>query len=172
MMLLDCFNYLAVFVIDDAFYIVMAVLAAASTAISVDASNDAAKAQEQQGLLAADAAKKAARNEFLQNEENLKRERDNKKRRLARVRSGMIGGSGMVMDGSMEDAFVETAGRMELEIQDAARAGSMQVQGIRDQGALSLWEARTAAVASRVEASGSLLSGIGKTAGYAAKVTP
>ena len=164
----DFINILAVFGFDDAIYVIMLALAAASTAASADASKDAAKAQEQQGLLAQDAAKKAARNEELQVAENIKRARNNKRRRLARIRKGMLT-SGLVFEGSLEDSFTETAGRMELEIQDAARAGAMNAQNIRAQGDLSLWEGRVAAVSSRMEATGTLLQGATSMAGTAYK---
>lgn len=164
-MMVSLFEILAIFGIDDAImlYIALAVTAA-STAYSYDQSQKAAKAQEQAGAYQKKAADQAARNESLQNAENIRRARDNRKRRLARLRADAAGTSGLVMEGSLEDAFAEAAGRTELEIQDAARAGNLAVENQRSAGELSLWEARTKAVATRAEATGSLISSLSSTA--------
>ncbi|MCW1916979.1 hypothetical protein OJ996_25545 [Luteolibacter sp. GHJ8] len=151
------FETLAIFFVDDLIYVYLAI-AAASAAYSYDQSRKSAKAQEEAGLYQKMAADQAARNTSLQNAENIRRERVNKDRRLARMRAGMAGTSGLVMEGSLEDAFTESAGRMELEIQDMARAGAMQAANQHRAGEISLWEARTGAAATRAQATGSLLS--------------
>jgi hypothetical protein len=56
---------------------------------------------------------------------------------------------------------------MELEIQDAARAGRMEAANTRSAGNLALWESRVGALATRTEATGSLLSSVSSTAGVA-----
>ena len=157
-------NTLAVFVVDDLIYVYLAI-AAASAAYSYDQSRKSAKAQEQAGVYQKMAADQAARNTSLQNAENIRRARDNRSRRLARLRAGMAGTSGLVMEGSLEDAFAEAAGRTELEIQDAARAGNLDVANQQSAGELALWEARTQAVATRAQATGSLLSSASSIAG-------
>jgi hypothetical protein len=158
-------SILAVFVVDDLIYVYLAI-AAASAAYSYSAAQESAKAQEQAGLYQKQAADQQARNVELTNAENIRRERTNKKRRLARIRTGMAN-SGLVMEGSIEDAFVETAGVMELEIQDAARAGQMDAANLRSAGNLSLWESRVGALATRTEATGSLLSSAASMTGTA-----
>jgi hypothetical protein len=150
-------NILAVFGVDDLIYVYLAI-AAASAAYSYDQSRKSAKAQEEAGVYQKMASDQAARNTALQNAENIRRARDNRSRRLARLRAGMAGTSGLVMEGSLEDAFAEAAGRTELEIQDAARAGNLDVANQQSAGALALWEARTQAVATRAQATGSLHS--------------
>lgn len=157
------FQFLAVFGVDDLIYVYLA-LAAASAAYSYSASQDAAEATEEAGVIQQKAANQQARNTELEQAEAVRRMRDNKRRQLARIRSGM-NTSGLVFEGSLEDAFGETAGRLELEIQDAARAGSIQAQNQRSAGELALWEAKTQAVATRVEATGSLLSSGASMAG-------
>ena len=162
-------DFLSVFVIDDAIYAYLAYAAIAAAAVgagvsyvgaqkSANAAEDAAKAQKE----AADAA---ALNEQLQNAESIKRERTNKRRRLARMRAD-YGTSGVVMADSSMDVFAETSGIMELQIQDAARAGEMNAANMRNQGAMSLWEGRTQAAATRMASYGTLLSDVGSAAGY------
>jgi hypothetical protein len=163
---LEFINILAVFGIDDLIYVYLAI-AAASAAYSYDQSRKSAKAQEEAGVYQKMASDQAARNTALQNAENIRRERINKKRRLARLRTGMAGTSGLVMEGSLEDVFAESAGRMELEIQDMARAGAMDAANQQRAGDISLWEARTGAVATRAQATGSLLSSAASIVGGA-----
>jgi hypothetical protein len=151
------------FGIDTLFYIYLAA-AAVSAAYSYDQSRKSAKAQEQAGLYQKMAADQKARNTALETAEADRRMRVNKKRQLARLRAGMAGTSGLVMEGSLEDAFTETAGRLELEILDANRRGAMEAANQQSAGDLALWEARTQAVATRVEATGSLLSSVGSIA--------
>ena len=159
-------NTLAIFGVDDLIYVYLAI-AAASAAYSYDQSRKSAKAQEQAGVYQKMASDQAARNTALETAEADRRMRVNKKRQLARLRAGMAGTSGLVMEGSLEDAFAETAGRLELEILDANRRGAMEAANQQSAGDLALWEARTQAVATRVEATGSLLSSVGSIAGGA-----
>lgn len=157
------FNFLAVFVIDDAIYIALAIAAAAGTAVSYVGAKNAADAAEEAGKAQKAAADAAARNEELQAAESIKRERLNKRRRLARMRSELNAG-GVVMGDSTMDVFKETAGREELAIQDAARASNMDAANVRSQGNLALWEGRTAAVGQRISSYGTLISGASNVA--------
>ena len=155
---------LAVFVIDDLIYVYLAI-AAATAAYSYNAAQESAKAQEQAGAYQKKASEQQARNTELTLAENIRRERVNKRRRLARIRTAQ-NQSGLVFEGgSMEDAFLETAGQMELEIQDAARAGRMDAANTRSAGDLALWESRVGALSTRREATGSLLSSASSIAG-------
>lgn len=163
-------EFLAVFVVDDLIYVYLA-LAAASAVVSFDASRDQARAAEQAGAIQKDAADKAADVAELEAAEASRRARDDKKRKLARIRTGM-NQSGLVFDGSLEDVFAETAGRMELEVLDASRARLQEVQNIRGGGEMAMWEARTQAVAAHAQGVGTLLSSASSAAGavYKAKV--
>lgn len=125
---------------------------------SAEAAEDAGEAQK----AAADAS---ARNEELQNAEAIKRERINKRRRLARMRAAH-GTSGLTMADSSMDVFAETAGVMELQIQDAARAGNMEAANQRNAGNMALWESRTQAAATRMASYGTLLSDASSMTGY------
>lgn len=138
-------------------------MAAASAAAGVVSAQQSAKAQEQAGKVQADTAEMAARNQELQAAEAIRRERVNKRRRLARMRADR-GASGVVMTGSSLDVFAETAGIMEISLQDAARESSMAASNTRSQGQTSLWESRVQAGATRLQSYGSLLSQASSTA--------
>lgn len=137
----------------------------AGAATSFVGAQQSAKAAEDAGEAQKAAADASARNEELQNAEAIKRERINKRRRLARMRAAH-GTSGLVMSDSSMDVFAETAGTMELQIQDAARAGNMEAANMRNQGSMALWEARTQAAATRMSSYGTLLSDASGVAGY------
>jgi len=138
--------------------IAVTVIGAATTYVGQQKAADAA---EEAGKMQKKAADQNARNTELQTAENIRRERVNNRRRLARMRSDMAGTSGLVFDGTMEDAFLETAGQMELQIQDTAREGSMEAANSRSAGAMAQWEARAQATATRIQSYGTLISSAG-----------
>lgn len=166
------FHFLAVFVIDDVLMWVAVASMVAGAATSFVGAQQSAKAAEDAGKAQAKAQAKAAeaqaRNEELQGAEAIKRERINNRRRLARLRADH-GTTGVVMGDSSMDVFAETAGAMELQIQDAARASAMEASNIRQQGAMAQWEARTQATATRMSAVGTLLSNTSDIAGFSVK---
>lgn len=143
--------------------IATAVVSAIGAGVSYMGSQQASKAAEQQGRAQVKASEASARNAELQAAENIRRERINKRRRLARLRSGMNSG-GVVMADSSMDVFAETAGREELAIQDAAREGNLDATNTRNAGSIAGWEARAMARATRVASYGTLLSDSSKIA--------
>lgn len=158
-------HFLAVFVIDDILYYIAIAAMVAGAATSYVGAQKSADAAEEAGNLQRKAAEENARNQELQNAENIRRERVNKRRRLARMRTAMAGTSGLVFDGTMEDAFTETAGQMELTIQDSARESAMSAQNTRSQGDMALWQAKSQASAARIQSYGTLLSDASSIAG-------
>lgn len=152
---------------DPFTWIAIAVMLAGAATSFVGA-QQSAKAAEDAGEAQQEAAQLAARNEELETAENVRRERVNKSRRLARIRA-QIGTTGLTMDGSIQDAFTETAGRLELGIQDKAREGAMKSSNLQQQGDMALWEARNQAIGTRISSYGTLLTDITSTAGYANK---
>jgi len=136
-------------------------IAAVGATVTFIGQQKAADAAEEAGKMQKKAADQNARNTELQTAENIRRERVNNRRRLARMRSDMAGTSGLVFDGTMEDAFLETAGQMELQIQDTAREGSMEAANSRSAGAMAQWEARAQATATRIQSYGTLISSAG-----------
>jgi len=159
------FNFLAVAFVDDVIYLYLAYAAIAAAAVGAGVSyvgaQKAADAADQAGKQQKEAADAAARNSELQAAESIRRERINKRRRLARLRSDMNAG-GVVMADSTMDVFAETAGREEINIQDAARTSNMDAANTRNQGSMSLWEARASARATRISSYGTLLSDTSK----------
>lgn len=150
----------------DPFTWIALIAMVAGAATSYVGAQQSAKAAEDIGEQQKAAADASARNEELQTRETINRERINKRRRLARMRAAH-GTSGITMEGSSMDVFAETAGVMELQIQDAARAGTMEAANMRNQGNASLWEARTQAGATRMASYGTLLSDASTAGGYA-----
>jgi multidrug efflux pump subunit AcrA (membrane-fusion protein) len=134
------------------------IMSAVGAGVSYVGSQQAAKAAEDAGRAQQAAADAAARNAELQAAENTSRERVNARRRLARMRAGMAGTSGLVFDGSMQDAFTETAGQFELQIQDAARSAHMDAANKRSQGDMALWESRAQSMAIKTRSYGTLLT--------------
>ncbi len=133
------------------------ILGLAGSWLSFKGANDSAKATEAAARRQQEVAAMDARNIELQAAENAARARANARRNLARLRSD-AGTSGMVFGDSMEDAFVETSGRLELEVQDAARAAAMAAANRRSQGDTALWEGRVRAASMKAQSYGTLLS--------------
>ena len=158
-------QFLAVFVIDDIIYAIAIAAMVASAATSFVGAQKSADAAEEAGRFQQKAADESARNVEIQNAENIRRERVNKRRRLARMRTQMAGTSGLVFEGTMQDAFTETAGQMELTIQDSARESAMMAQNTRSQGDMQLWQAKSQASAARIQSYGTLLSDASSIAG-------
>jgi hypothetical protein len=144
------------FGIDTLLYIALA-MAAVGGAVSYVGQQKAADAAEDAGKAQKEAADAAARNEEMQTAENVRRERITRQRRLARLRSQMNAG-GVVMADSSMDVFAETAGITELQVQDIGRSGQLASTNYRNDGAMSLWEARSQAAATRISSYGTLLA--------------
>jgi len=125
---------------------------------SAAAAVDAGEAQKK-------AADQAAANEDAQAQEAINRQRINNRRALARLHSDVAGTSGTTMDGSNMDVFAETSGNMELHIQDEARAAAIQSQNMRNQGEMSLWQARSQAAGQTMASYGSLIASGANLAG-------
>lgn len=147
-------------------FLLSAILTGIGTVASFVGQRQAAKATEEAGKAQSAAAAAAAHNEELQTAEAVRRERINKRRRLARMRAD-VGTGGLVMSGSTMDTFAEGAGMMELQIQDAARTGAMNAQNARSQGNMALWESRTSAASQRFASFGTLIQGGASVAGMA-----
>ena len=141
----------------------MAYIAIAVTVIGAGVTyagqQQAAKAADQVADQQKEAADASARNVELQTAETIRRERLNKRRALARLRSSMNAG-GVTMSDSSMDVFAETAGTQELAIQDIGREGNLASQNQRTAGAIAQWEGRAQANATRIQSYGNLLSSV------------
>jgi hypothetical protein len=143
------------------------VVSAIGAGVAFTGAQQQAAAAEQQGKDQQAAANASAANAEQQAAENIRRERINKRRRLARLRSSMNAGGVLMSDSSM-DVFAETAGREELALQDTARESNMDAANTRNSGNIAGWEARALARATRVSSYGNLLSDSSKIATSAA----
>ena len=141
----------------------MAYIAIAVTVIGAGVTyagqQSAAKAADKAADQQQDAAEASAQNQEAQTAETIRRERINKRRALARLRSSMNAG-GVTMSDSSMDVFAETAGTQELAIQDIGREGNLQAQNQRTGGALAQWEGKAQANATRIQSYGNLLSSV------------
>lgn len=143
---------------------ISAILGLAGAGLSFWGSSQSAKATEKAARRQQEVAALEARNIELQTAENISRGRINARRRLGRLRAD-LGTSGVVFGDSTADAFAETAGQLELEIQDAARSGAMDAQNRRDAGTMAAWEGSVKAASIRMQSVGTLLSDVTRTAG-------
>lgn len=127
--------------------------------------------QRQQGKAAMQAAEynnrllqAEARNKELETHEAIKRQRESNRSTLSSMRN-QLASSGFVSDlGSSLLLQGETAGRMELAIQDAARSANMQATSLRAKGAMALWEGKQTKYASNLSAIATGIEGVGKMA--------
>ncbi len=147
------------------------VIAAIGGTVTAIGQHKAAEATEDAGKAQREAAMQDARNKELQAAENAKRERLNHQRDLARMRARQAG-NGLTMDGSQMDVFAETSGRLELGVQDKARADALDAQNLRSAGDMALWEAGASAAAQRISSYGTLLTTAGGAAGSYYKNKP
>ena len=143
---------------------ISAILGLAGMGLSLWGASQSAKAAEKAARRQQEIAALEARNIEAQTAENISRGRINARRRLGRLRAD-LGTSGVVFGDSTADAFAETAGALELEIQDAARAGAMDAQNRREAGNMAAWEGSVKAASMRMQSVGTLLSGATSIAG-------
>lgn len=128
-----------------------AALSAYSGISQAQAAKDAGKAQNK-------AAEAEAKNQELQNAEQMKREREKSSRALSTIRA-RLAGTGTVTDQGTPLAILgENVGNMELSFQDAARTNSMQLASIRANGAMAKWQGNQAYKAGMISTAGNLLS--------------
>lgn len=122
----------------------------ASTGLSIYGQMQQAKAAEQAAEYNNKLAQNEATNQELQTSEAIKRQRQNNRSALAEIRT-RLAGSGLQADtGTPLTVIGEAAGRMEIDIADAARRSAMQAESLRAQGRMGLWEADQQASASRL----------------------
>jgi len=75
-------------------------------------------------------------------QKNMRRERENNKRELARRRAVNARG-GLMETGAVSDNLIEASERHQTEIDDIWDKASTEAHRLREQGAMSIWEAAT-----------------------------
>ena len=136
----------------------------AGAAVSIQGQRNAAKAAEQSAEWNADQQRKQAAYEETVAQKNMRRERENNKRELARRRASAARG-GLMETGAVSDELIEASERHQVEIDDIWEKASTQANTRRAQANMSIWEgqvgkeaAKTAMWATGIGAVGSIAS--------------
>ena len=143
--------------------VLSAVSAVAGTYMSIQGQRQAAKAAEQSAEWNADQARKQASYEESVAQKNMRRERENNKREIARMRA-LGARSGLTETGAVSDSLIEASERHQTEIDDIWDRASTQAKQLRGQAQMSLWEGEQAQTASKYAIYGTAASGIGSVA--------
>ena len=130
------------------FNIAAAVATVAGTAMSIVGQRNAAKAAEQSAEWNADQQRKQAKYEEGVAQKNMRRERENNKRELARRRASAARG-GLMETGAVSDELIEASERHQVEIDDIWEKASTQANTRRAQANMSIWEGQTTAAAAK-----------------------
>lgn len=158
---------LAVAIVDDVFYIYLA-LAAITTAASTYASYSAAKTAEKQSelnakaqadALGAEAAQKAAESAEAARRKALEQ------RRFRATQLAEISGQGIQLTGTPLDILANTAVQQQQELSDVAYGRDLEQRSLAYQGQNALALGSQQSAAARSEAGATLLSGASSLAG-------
>ena len=130
------------------FNIAAAVATVVGTAMSIQGQRNAAKAAEQSAEWNADQQRKQASYEESVAQKNMRRERENNKRELARRRATSARG-GLMETGAVSDNLIEASEKHQTEIDDIWEKASTQAQTRRAQANMSIWEGQVAGQAAK-----------------------
>ena len=139
--------------------------------MSVQGQRAAAKAAEQSAEWNADQARKQASYEESVAQKNMRRERENNRRELARMRA-LGARSGLAETGVVSDNLIEASERHHTEIDDIWEKASTQAKQLRGQAQMSLWEGKQAKQASKYQIYGTVAQGVGSVASTLNKMKP
>ena len=142
---------------------------AAGAYMSVQGQRSAAKAAEQSAEWNADQARKQASYEESVAQKNMRRERENNRRELARMRA-LGARSGLAETGVVSDNLIEASERHQTEIDDIWEKASTQAKQLRGQAQMSLWEGEQAKQASKYQIYGTVAQGVGSVASTLSKM--
>jgi len=153
-------------------FVAIAVVSIGSTlagaAISIQGQRNAAKAAEQSAEWNADQQRKQASYEESVAQKNMRRERENNKRELARRRATSARG-GLMETGAVSDNLIEASEKHQVEIDDIWERASTQAQTRRAQANMSIWEGQTTAAAAKTAMWGTGIGAVGSAASQAMK---
>jgi len=138
---------------------------AVSTGFSIFAQNQQAEAAEAAADYNNLLARREADNLERETAEQIKRRRIQNRDALASLRTRLTASGVQTTTGSALLLQGEAAGRLELEIADAARAAAMQAASLRAKGQMALWEGEQAASSARLGMIGTAISGLGSAFG-------
>jgi len=142
--------------------------AVVSTAVGIHGQRQAAKAAEQAAEWNADQQRKQAAYEESVAQKNMRRERENNKRELARRRASAARG-GLMETGAVSDELIEASERHQVEIDDIWEKASTQANTRRAQANMSIWEGQVTGQAAKTAMWGTAVKGAGQVYGAGAK---
>ncbi len=152
------------------FAIVSAISTAVGGATSIYGQRQAAKAAEDSAKWNADQQRKQAAYEEGVAQRNMRKERENNKRELARRRANSARG-GLMETGAVADNLIEASERHQVEIDEIWEKASTQAQTRRAQANMSIWEGKQSASAAKTAMLGTAVGTLGSLAGTGMKLS-
>lgn len=145
--------------------VVGAVGTVAGTTMSIIGQKNASKAQEYASEYNADQARKQAAYDEGIARENMRRQRANNQRELARRRANNARG-GLAETGAVTAALVETDKRLQVRVDDIWDRAAQNSSTLEARANMSLWEGKTSAGAAKTAMWGTAVGGAARTASY------
>lgn len=140
----------------------------AGAAMSIQGQRNAAKAAEQAAEWNADQANKQAKYDESVAQKNMRRERENNKRELARRRATAARG-GLVESGAVSDNLIEASSRHQTEIDDIWEKAATASSTLRAKGQMGIWEAAVGSQAAKTNMWATGVGAVGSVANTAMK---
>ena len=140
----------------------------AGAAMTIHGQRQAAKAAEQSAEWNADQQRKQAAYEESVAQKNMRRERENNKRELARRRASSARG-GLMETGAVSDNLIEASERHQTEIDDIWEKAATQANTRRAQANMSIWEGQVGKQAAKTAMWGTAIGAVGSAASQAMK---
>jgi hypothetical protein len=153
-------------------FVAIAIVSATATiggaVMSIQGQKNAAKAAEQAAEWNADQANKQADYNDSVAQKNMRRERENNKRELARRRASAARG-GLAESGAVTDNLIEASSRHQQEIDDIWDRAAAQSSTMRAKGEMGIWEAAVGSEAAKTNMWATGIGAVGSVAQTAMK---
>jgi hypothetical protein len=153
-------------------FVAIAIVSATATiggaVMSIQGQKNAAKAAEQAAEWNADQANKQADYNDSVAQKNMRRERENNKRELARRRASAARG-GLAESGAVTDNLIEASSRHQQEIDDIWERAAAQSSTMRAKGEMGIWEAAVGSEAAKTNMWATGIGAVGSVAQTAMK---
>ena len=135
----------------------------AGAVVSIKGQKNAAEAAKESAEWNADQQRKQANYEEGVAQKNMRRERENNKREIARRRASSARG-GLMETGAVSDNLLEASERHQVEIDDIWEKAATQANTRRAQANMSIWEGQVAGQAAKTAMWGTAIGAIGQSA--------
>jgi len=137
----------------------------AATGLSIYGQHQASKAQTAAAKYNDQLAQSEAANREQETRVGIQRQRVSNREALAGLRTRMAASGVQTTTGTPLILAGESAGRLEIGIQDAARSAAMQANSLRAQGKMGLWEAAQAKQAAKINMIATGIQGVSSAFG-------